>query len=252
MARAVYYDPFGMRTNGYRAGVQDEIAIQDNTRRARAADWDYNNMAPLRLQQAQRADALDQFAQPYLQNQYGINQRANLASLFRQEQPNYESIGQATGNYAPALVGALNYGSGQSLGSEQFFPAQVRQASDTIAQQPQVATSDYIANLAGMFGINPIAFQQFLQQQTGTISPEAEVGYDQFLAYPRTFQQAQMAQDKQQQDWTRQVQQGELGMRQQQIDQTGGYYDYLRANAGAGAGAAGAAAGGYTGAEDGF
>lgn len=248
MARQVYYDPFGMRLNGYRAGVQDETTMQDQTRRARASDWDYANMAPLRLQQAQRADELETFAQPYLQNQYGINQRSNLASLFRQEQPNYELIGQATGNYAPALTGALNYGSGQSLGSEEFFPSQVRMNADVIAQNPVVQQEQYITQLATIFGINPVSLQQFLQQQTGTVSPEAEIGYDQYLAYPRMYQQAQFANEMQQQQWMRQVQQQNAQTQQQQVDQTGGYYDYLRANVGSQANPTGA----YDGSEDGF
>lgn len=65
MARNVYFDPFGSRVEGYRAGVQDEQAVQGAVRGARQLDWDYNNMNPIRLDVARRANAFgaydDQF-----------------------------------------------------------------------------------------------------------------------------------------------------------------------------------------------
>src|SRR6186713_3492013 len=76
MARNVYFDPFGQRTEGYRAGVQDESALQGATRAARGIDWDYNNMAPIRLGEAQLAYDYNKFATPYNQK---VLQRADVA-----------------------------------------------------------------------------------------------------------------------------------------------------------------------------
>lgn len=250
MARQVYYDPFGARLAGYQAGVNDEVQLQDQTRRARASDWDYTNIAPLQLSQAQRANSLGEFADPYMRNQYGINQRMQLANLFGAEQPNYERIGQATGNYSPALVNAANYGSGMSLGSEQFFAPQVRQANDVLSQNPAVLEQSYIAQLAQLFGIDPQAFSAYDAQQTGTISPAVESGYDQYLGYDRT---RQMGMDNRlfgADAWLRQYQQQQL---QNQANQLAQSEAWRRAQYGGGAGGAGAAApGAYTGAEDGF
>lgn len=249
MARQVYYDPFGSRLAGYQAGVNDEVQMQDQTRRARASDWDYNNIAPLQLSQAQRAESLGQFADPYMRNQYGINQRMQLANLFGAEQPQYERIGQATGNYSPALVNANNYGSGMSLGSEQFFAPQVRQAYDTISQNPAVAEQAYIEQLSQLFGIDPRAFQAYEAQQTGMLSPAAERGYDQFLGYDRTRQMGLDNRLLNADTWLRQYQQQQL---QQQTDQLAQSEAWRRSQYGGGANGAAAPAGAYTGAEDGF
>lgn len=249
MARQVYYDPFGARLAGYQAGVNDEVQLQDQTRRARASDWDYNNIAPLQLSQARRAESLGEFADPYMRNQYGINQRMQLAGLFGAEQPNYERIGQATGNYSPALVNAANYGSGMSLGSEQFFAPQVRQASDVLAQNPAALEQNYIYELAQLFGVDPRAFAAYDAQQTGTISPATETGYDQYLGFDRTRQMGMDNRLFNADIWQRQYQQQAL---QNQANQLAQSEAWRRAQYGQSAGGSAAAPGAYTGAEDGF
>lgn len=207
MARAVYYDPFGQRTQGYREGINDEVQLQDQTRRARASDFDYNNIAPLRLEQLQRANALEQFADPYLRNQYGIQQRANLAGLAGAELGVNALTGQATGNYAPYQATALNYGSGRSLGSEQYFPAQVRAYSDINAgQMPDMA------GIATQFGIDPQIFQQALQMLTGTVSPAVEQGIDSFYGFDRARQLAGDNRQLNMDDWTQQYQGQQAGV----------------------------------------
>lgn len=201
MARQVFYDPFGQRMNGYRAGIQDETNLQDQTRRARASDFDYNNIAPIRLEQLQRTNALEQFADPFMRNQYGIQQRANLAGLANTELGVNSIIGQSTGNYSPYLATALNYGSGRSVGSEQFLPAQVRAYGDmTAGQTPDMAA------IAAQFGIDPQIFQQALQMLTGTVSPAVEQGIDQFYGFDRARALAGDNRQLNMDDWTQQVQ----------------------------------------------
>jgi len=65
MARQVFADPFGSYTRGYDTGTQREMALQQGVRTARDSDFDYYNLAPLRLNTAQRNDAVEAAAQPY-------------------------------------------------------------------------------------------------------------------------------------------------------------------------------------------
>lgn len=259
MARNVYYDPFGQRTDGYRMGVQDEVGLQDQTRRARASDWDMDNMAPLRLNQAQRNDAMGQFAVPYLQNQYGIDQRRNLAGLYPMEQRNFEGIGQATGNYAPALTNASIYGSGQQANLQQpeMFAPMNRQMFDMFQQNqgnmqgPGVETPEYLQQLYQQYGVSPQQYQQYQGGLSFNAGPQAEQGYDQYLGYDR-MRQANVDQRMLYNDqWNRQVQQQQLQVGQQNADQLGNYY---QATGGARQQAAQTAAGvgAYDGSADGF
>lgn len=201
MARQVYYDPFGQRTTGYRAGIEDEVSLQDHTRRARASDYDYNQIAPIRLETMQREQALGQFADPYLRRAYGLQERGNTASLAGAELGIRAQTGQATGDYAPYITTATNYNSGNSAGSEQYYPAQVRAYSQVLQNQiPEVAA------LEQQFGLQPGALQQWIAQQTGTISPDVENGVDQFFGYDRAMQLAQANSAQNALDFTQQLQ----------------------------------------------
>lgn len=201
MARQVYYDPFGQRTTGYRAGIEDEISLQDQTRRARASDYDYNQIAPIRLETMQREQALGQFADPYLRNAYGLQQRANEAGLAGAELGIRAQTGQATGDYAPYLTTAINYNSGNSVGSEQMYPGQVRAYNEILQNQmPQ------IQQIEQQLGLPAGALQQWIAQQTGTISPAVENGIDQFFGYDRAMQLAQANSAQNALDFTQQLQ----------------------------------------------
>lgn len=95
MARQVYYDPFGMRTEGYRAGVSDEQSIQGATRAARGIDWAYNNVNPLTLMGLRREEDFQQYADPFRRKATeGADYDAELARAF--------GFGARTGVYAPA------------------------------------------------------------------------------------------------------------------------------------------------------
>lgn len=201
MARQVFYDPFGQRTAGYRAGIQDEVTLQDQTRRARASDYDYNQVAPIRLETMQREQALGQFADPYLRNQYGIQERANTATLAGAELGIRGQTGQATGDYAPYITTAINYNSGNSVGSEQMYPGQVRAFNEVLQNQvPQ------IQQIEQQFGLPAGALQQWLSQQSGTVSAAVEDGVDQFFGYDRAMQLAQANSAQNALGFTQQVQ----------------------------------------------
>lgn len=64
MARQVMFDPFGAYTQGLHAGTQDEMQLQRQTRDARAMDYDFGVMAPLRTQQLEQGLMFDQQANP--------------------------------------------------------------------------------------------------------------------------------------------------------------------------------------------
>lgn len=231
MPRQVYFDPFGSRLAGYRLGVQDETTLQDQTRRARASDYDYDVLQPLRTNAAMRADTYGQAALPYQIDNLGVSQRQNLANLAATELPIQERIGQTTGNYAPYLATAYNYGSGQSLGSEEFMPAQIRAYDDAINNQvPQFEA------IEAQFGLPPGSFQKFLQGITGVVSRGAATGTDQFLNQDAIRQRALDQAALMQQPWERRVQEAELGIRQQAADNTRDYNEWLRNRQTGGAG----------------
>lgn len=211
MARQVYYDPFGSRLAGYRAGVQDETNLQEQTRRARVADYDFNNFAPLRLNQARRQDQLETTALPYQQRAYGLQERAAAAGLFNVEQGNFERIGSTTGNYAPALANAQFYGSGPQgpyMDSAAFAPY-VRFVSDTL-RGVDTTLPTYGEQLMQEYGVSPEAYAATTGQLTGIIGPGSETGYDQYLGFERAIQAAQANRQAAQAQWEQQYQQGVL------------------------------------------
>lgn len=97
MARRVYFDPFGMRTEGYRAGVQDETGIQNATRQARYSDA----MFPFTVNRARREDQFEAANLPR-------RQRAADIGLYNLEQPILRDFGRLTGQWAPAVRNDFN------------------------------------------------------------------------------------------------------------------------------------------------
>lgn len=95
--RTQFYDPFGMRTQGYRAGVADEMQVQDQTRRADQFDWERANMRPILLQAAQREEEFMGATDPWRRNLVrGADYDAEIGRRL-----NY---GLRSGNTAPAMV----------------------------------------------------------------------------------------------------------------------------------------------------
>lgn len=65
MARQVYFDPFGSYTQGFDQGAGRQIQTEGAARSARAQDFDFNNLAPYRVNAAQREDQLGKATLPY-------------------------------------------------------------------------------------------------------------------------------------------------------------------------------------------
>ncbi len=76
--RQVYYDPFGMRMAGEQAGIRDEAFLQDQTRRARQSDYEFNVTQPLELQGLRRENDYANFYDPMRRQgaQFANNQLA--------------------------------------------------------------------------------------------------------------------------------------------------------------------------------
>lgn len=187
MARQVYFDPYGQRVEGFRAGVQDMMNLQDNVRRARASDWDYNNMAPLRLSAAQRQDEYGRAKLPYDINALGINQRMAVGNLFDADQRRNWEYGATRADYAPAFAAQDFYHSGRYLDAPQYLP--------TYQQfiQPGLEGRDMpsIQALAELNGIDPRALMQVFGSLYGSApTPEAAHGMDQWNLWDRTRQYA--------------------------------------------------------------
>lgn len=188
MARQVYFDPFGQRTAGFREGMQDEMRLQDQTRRARVADWDYNNMAPLRLDAAQRQERLGAYGEPYAQRAFGINERTGLAGLYNAEQPIFDQTAAVLGDYSVARANRDMFNTGNYGVADQY-----RQPyAQYIQPLYQGGETRMMADIATQFGIDPQVLQQIIPMlsQFGQYSPQAERGQDEYNLYDRSRQQA--------------------------------------------------------------
>lgn len=187
MARQVFYDPFGQRTQGFRQGVSDEMQVQDQTRRARASDYDFGVREPLRLREAQRQDQLGEYALPYQQRAYGLTERLNRANVFGAEQPIFDEAAAIYGDYAPARANRDMYITGM------YDDESLRQPYAAY-MQPMLEGQDIApyASVAQQFGLDPQMFAQALQQmmQFGDYSPEAARNMDEYNLWDRSRQDA--------------------------------------------------------------
>lgn len=75
MARQVFFDPFGNYTRGLDTGIARQMELERGTRDARAMDFDYNYMTPLRYDNALMDTQLKEFGIPYAQNALQYNDR---------------------------------------------------------------------------------------------------------------------------------------------------------------------------------
>lgn len=191
MARQVYYDPFGMRTAGYQQGIKDEVTLQDQTRRARAADWDHTNVAPLRLNALRRADDLGAFGQQYEKNKYGINERQALSNLASTELPHLQTYGQITGDQSPYMARLGMYGAGQYLDPQNTYPGVQRYLSDTYAGMMNNGTAgaNDIGEIARGVGVPEQALGQMLERMPAPAQVHG-VSAGQYHSYDRDRQTA--------------------------------------------------------------
>jgi hypothetical protein len=67
MARNVYFDPFGSYAEGFDRGAGRQIQTEGAARTTRAQDYDFNTLAPYRLNAVQREDELGKTTLPYQQ-----------------------------------------------------------------------------------------------------------------------------------------------------------------------------------------
>ena len=101
MARQVYFDPFGSYTKGYDSGVSREMQVQDNTRRARAQDFNYNYMMPLEYRQAQRMDALGEFSLPFQKRAVQYADQLGRNNVYTSNQDINREVGVSLGITQP-------------------------------------------------------------------------------------------------------------------------------------------------------
>lgn len=197
MARQVYFDPFGMRTEGERAGVRDEAFLQDQTRRARASDFDFNELLPLRLNEAQRADRLGAAQLPYQIDALGLNQRTAINNLYNQTASILGDIGPRTGNYRPAQANDLSYlygGYGVGLTPEQLQAQQLYYGQQTLPG----FTPDQIPlmqqNLAQQYGVPMETFANPMLDPN-LLPPQANQNYADYYLRPQAQQYNQAYMD---------------------------------------------------------
>lgn len=156
MARQVYYDPFGMRMQGYRMGVQDETGLQSSTRQARLSDWQFNNELPLQLQAAQREEQFNQYADPFRRRGLDYTEQATQGGLYDQEFNRAGQFGLATGIDAP-----LN-----NLMFNRFTPDRTYTELDPATGLP-IADPTYFYNQRGgmsQYGVRPGSSLDFLDR----------------------------------------------------------------------------------------
>lgn len=192
MARQAHFDPFGKRVDGYRAGVEDEMKLQDQTRRARSSDWDYQNMSPLRLNAAQRIDTLGNAALPFDIRALGIRERGAEATLAGQELPVLSRYGEISGNMAPHNARLLQYSSGQYQDPYDMFTGLSRELYDTYNNDPALQQPDYYQAMGQRYGFDP---QTYLRQR-GMMAPINQNGNQSSLEYAGFDKARQLVDDQ--------------------------------------------------------
>lgn len=188
MVRSVYFDPFGSQLAGYRAGVQDEMGLQRTTRDARAMDWEYNNIAPLRLQGMQREEDYQQYFDPYKRRAADINERMALGNQFDAQNRRFLEWGNRTADYAPAAANYAIYNAGRYYDAPQFMGPVQSYARNRFDAAP-IATNE-LAALGSKFGLPPGALERFMSQYLPyeKFNPQIERSIDQDVNWDRSRQ----------------------------------------------------------------
>lgn len=141
--RQVYYDPFGMRLAGQQAGIRDEAFLQDQTRQARASDYNFNVMQPIDLHNALRASDFADYADPYARRNLGYTEQATKRANYLGERDAAVPYMLSTGDQGPL----------RQLDYNRYAPDSVV-AGGTQERLPHKVLSDYIAQL-DQEGIDP-------------------------------------------------------------------------------------------------
>lgn len=216
MARQVYYDPFGQRTEGYRQGVADEVGVQNAVRQARQQDWNYNNVLPLALKGAQREEDFQQGFDP-LRRRNAMYESAGLANKNAYDAfTNNVTMGSALGTQAPAEATARAYWSG-NFG----IPGVQEGITDILTRgyAGQPVGQDLYSEVIDQYGFNPMQGQQIVDSlRMLPFNPAREGGIDQFGNFAKALQLAQ--EQRQQYEAAQRVnfQNAGLGIQQQNAD----------------------------------
>lgn len=109
MARNVYLDPFGTYTSAFDKGLARQMDVESNRRQARANDFDYNFMQPIRYNDARIANQYNTAALPYRVRDLGYGERATRAGLFGQEYGIGQNLARDFGTVLPALSAFARY-----------------------------------------------------------------------------------------------------------------------------------------------
>lgn len=206
MARQVRFDPFGMQLAGEQAGLRDEAFLQDQTRRARASDYQFNTLNPLALNELQRRDTLGAAALPYDIDALGINQRMARANLYGAENPIYNQIGLRTGMFNPQAANDLSFLYNYSGIGMPAIQQQAQQAYYGAQQLPgfDPTQADALAqNFAQQYGVpsvdqNPMLDPNLypgLQQNylDYAMQPQAQVQNQNYIDYLKILQDQEEA-----------------------------------------------------------
>lgn len=220
MARSVYFDPFGMRTTGYRAGIQDETGLQDTTRQARYSDA----MFPFTVNRARREDQLGAAQLPFQMRQLPRAERAQELSLWGLEDPVQAAVGRRTGNFAGQARNDLGI-LGAQLGMRpgQTFNDGVDEFGNPMSyteQQPFYQLPD----IYGQLQEAPLDYQNMLDAyQTEAFRPQAMQDMEAQMQWDRLGINQQVAQMQQMQAMA-EIQRRQEQMRQIQELQDMGYF----------------------------
>lgn len=241
MTRSVYYDPFGMRLAGYRLGQGDEVNLQDQTRRARASDYDYNTLAPLRLQGMQREENFANYYDPYRRKAAQYADTMSQGNVFDAERARRENIAMTNGNWGlPESYDNTRYPA-QSVGVQHPTPTPTNNAWNDllgVMQQEGWDTTDpatysnptiqhYISSYEKMYGLAPGTLGATNTQRN--VAPPSNIMSYTDPATGQTYQYVTDPHAYEQRAWMPQAQQfAEFGLRQQQLQNSAGYQDLQR------------------------
>lgn len=229
MARQVFFDPFGQRVEGMRQGIDDEQSLQDTTRRARAADQDFNVNAPLRSALLQDAATLSRTSLPFQQRGLQLSEGANQIALADARDQFFSRIGGATGDRSAQITNAIaatRPGFGTSDPNVTALATDVNRQFDQFPESTIQDLQSYAEFIAPRYGVAPEVlmnlpeFQQLLVQPFGESGNRALPGFtseafDDFAFLDRTRQDAIDAEARGNNAFNRELQTSQLGVNQQ-------------------------------------
>ena len=191
--RQVYFDPFGMYTEGLDKGISRQMDIEKQSRDARDSDYKFNVLNPFELNRIRRDDWLGERVLPLRYDQIKYDTDSKRNAVFGSNLGIADAFGERTGVAAPIYNTfgqhyGLNYVTDPTTGAMRIESPQ-GSTWGTIAD-PNRAMQDYLLRDQAM---KEAEFGLRAQQQAANLQNAAAPGELPIWAQVQIWQQRQKA-----------------------------------------------------------